>query len=451
MSGSHCATALPGNGWRRVADLTREVLLTVAAAFGAICALVIVLVIVFDLGVIVFRTGSMTPTIPTGAAALVRTVPASEVRVGDVVTVASPLGPLPVTHRVTSVEPLGPGTVRLHLRGDANDAEDPFPYDVTEVRRVIAAAPGVGYALVRLQQPTTMAALTGLIAGLVLWALWPRSTRGDRMPARRSGRSGRSARSVAAIALLAVAVVVLPTPGPASAAPSPAPPAMPPRNGYSVGDDVLRVTSSLPTDRPWPLSPGTSLTWRVTTSAQPPQGADSADGWLWVSVIAGGALVELDDAVRITLVLCDAGWDGAGGCSGGAREIRLPPVEGAIWHDREAVGRLSVDAPQDVEVRIDVTEDLPDEAQGQTMSLGLRFDAFGDSAVIDEVAAELPGGTTTATGTTGGGVGSPGLATTGADLRPGAWAVLAVLLGAVLLDRSRARRHRSLRVGGARS
>ncbi|MET0435153.1 MAG: signal peptidase I, partial [Cellulomonas sp.] len=174
MTGSHAARPTAARSRQRAADLGREVLLTVAALFGAVCLVLVVLVATLDLGVIVFRTGSMSPTIPTGAAALVRTTPADEVEVGDVVTVPAPVGDLPVTHRVVHTETLDDGTTRLRLRGDANDAEDPFPYDVTEVRRVVASAPGVGYALVRMGEPKALAAVTAGVALLVGWALWPR-------------------------------------------------------------------------------------------------------------------------------------------------------------------------------------------------------------------------------------------------------------------------------------
>lgn len=466
--GSHRAPPTPGRTWRRAADLTREVLLTLAAVFGALCGVLIVVVVAFDLGVIVFRTGSMSPTIPTGSAALVRTLPADQVAVGDVVTVPSPLGPLPVTHRVTSVEALPDGTTRLHLRGDANDAEDPFPYDVTEVRRVVAHAPGVGFALVRLDDPMVMGGVTVLVAGLILWALWP--SRGPE-PAQRELQVAPGL-----LVLVAVAALTLgPTAAPAQAVgvPEPEPSTTtPPAGGYPQEDGVLALSSSLPPGATWSLSPGSDLPWRVTSAALPPAGADGAAGWLWVSLVAGGALVEQEGAVRLTLELCDA-WAADGSCPAGTRALSVPIEDGVVWLDRVSVGELTTERAQQVVVRIEVAQSLPDSAQGLDMYLGLRFDAFGDSVTIGE-GGEVPG----APGGGGSGGGGPGeggpgdgapdgggpgaggsqgsggsggsgtvpaadpggLGVTGSDLRPATWAVAALLIGTVLFTIARDRR-----------
>lgn len=477
MSGTHSAPPAPGRSWRRAADLTRELLLTAAAVFGAVCAVVVVLVVTLDLGLIVFRTGSMSPAIPTGSAALVRTLPADRVRVGDVVTVPSPVGPLPVTHRVVSAEPLADGSTRLVLRGDANDAPDPFPYDVTEVRRVVAHAPGVGVALVRLHDPRALGAITVVVAGLILWALWPpRRSTPERGP-RHAGGPGvnqpsepeapqprhRTAAITGALVLLATgAVLTGPGRSPAAAAPAPEPPTptvaptTPPATGYPAGDGVLALSSSLPPGADWSLSPGDDLLWRVTSAARPPAGADTATGRVWVTLIAGGPLVELGDAVRLTLRLCDGGWAADGSCPRGARDLPAPVEGGAVLVDRVPVGELTSDRPRQVAVRLQVAEELPTDAQGQEMYLALRFDAFGES-LVDQVGGEVPpqgsedpGPGVAGSGATGSGVGGPGaqgsepgsggLALTGADLRPAGWAVLVLLLGSVLASWVRDRR-----------
>ncbi|MDD9205229.1 S26 family signal peptidase, partial [Georgenia sp. 10Sc9-8] len=83
----------------RLGARLRGGLLTVAAAGGALCLLAVAAALVLDVSMIMFRTGSMAPSIPTGSLAVVREVPAKDVAVGDVVTVDRP-GRLPVTHRV---------------------------------------------------------------------------------------------------------------------------------------------------------------------------------------------------------------------------------------------------------------------------------------------------------------------------------------------------------------
>ena len=89
-----------GRSWAGVAG---DVALTVAAVLGTVCILLVIAAALFDVRIILFSTGSMSPTIPAGSAALVRSIPAADVQVGDVVKVER-AGQLPITHRVTGVE-----------------------------------------------------------------------------------------------------------------------------------------------------------------------------------------------------------------------------------------------------------------------------------------------------------------------------------------------------------
>ncbi|MGI6877621.1 signal peptidase I [Microbacterium sp. gxy059] len=132
---------------------------------------------------ITFRTGSMSPTMPQGAVAVAFPISAADIRVGDVVTVSQGEGSLPVTHRVvevrddaeaTSADPLPEGGRELVMRGDDNDAVDLHPYVVTEARRVAVAVPHVGAALMVLQSPLGMGAMTLVAGALTAWAFWPR-------------------------------------------------------------------------------------------------------------------------------------------------------------------------------------------------------------------------------------------------------------------------------------
>src|SRR5580692_2688514 len=91
---------------RTPAGVLGDVMLWVASIAGAICIIVVILAFGFHISLIMFKTGSMSPTIPTGSLAVVHQIPASDIHVGDVVTVDRP-GLLPVTHRVTSVEGSG--------------------------------------------------------------------------------------------------------------------------------------------------------------------------------------------------------------------------------------------------------------------------------------------------------------------------------------------------------
>jgi signal peptidase len=120
------------------------------------------------------RTGSMTPTYPTGA--LVIDAPASSATpaVGDVITfrIASGL----VTHRIHGISSAGYTT-----KGDANPTPDAWTVPRTSVvGHVIAGAPDVGYLLVFFQQPTGAATVvTSLLALSLLWGLFFPSDEAD--------------------------------------------------------------------------------------------------------------------------------------------------------------------------------------------------------------------------------------------------------------------------------
>lgn len=166
----------------------REGVLNVAAAAGSICILLTLAALFFNITLIMFKTGSMSPGIPAGSLAVVREVPAGEVAVGDVVTVDRP-GKLPVTHRITATTPGSGGTTVLTLKGDANAVEDPEPYTVATVREVLWSVPGLARVVALFSQPLVLAAGTLAVAGFVTWILWPRN------PSRPPPASGPAAES----------------------------------------------------------------------------------------------------------------------------------------------------------------------------------------------------------------------------------------------------------------
>lgn len=172
---------------RRPLSRVGDAMLVLAAATGALCIALTIAAAVFDVRVTLFSTGSMSPTIPAGAAAVARGIPASEVRVGDVVTVER-AGKLPITHRVTSVVAVpdgDPEARRITMRGDANVVEDPFPYDVERVRIVMFSVPGIAPLIAGVGTPPVMAGVTGAATVLVVAIFWPRRDRGDRSRRRR--------------------------------------------------------------------------------------------------------------------------------------------------------------------------------------------------------------------------------------------------------------------------
>lgn len=149
--------------------------LWIAAAAGVVCIVLVILAMTAQITLIMFRTGSMSPTIPAGSVAVVQRVDAAQVEVGDVVTVDRE-DELPVTHRVTSVERGASESERIiTMRGDANATDDPFPYTVTSVRTVLFSIPGIANVIVGMGDPWVLGGLTAGATLLVIWAFWPRS------------------------------------------------------------------------------------------------------------------------------------------------------------------------------------------------------------------------------------------------------------------------------------
>ena len=164
-------------GARAVGRGVREVLLTLAAVGGVICILLVILAFTGGYSLIMFKTGSMTPTIPAGSVALVQKIPASDIAVGDVVTVERDAA-LPITHRVTGIEPADAGDIRtITMKGDANDVEDPAPYTVSDVRIVRGSVPALANVIVWFGSPWVLGGVTLGASLLVVWAFWPRRER----------------------------------------------------------------------------------------------------------------------------------------------------------------------------------------------------------------------------------------------------------------------------------
>ncbi|WP_208020688.1 signal peptidase I [Labedella phragmitis] len=158
---------------------TASVLVTVGGIVGIAVLVCVASGWVFGMSVLVFTTGSMAPSMPTGTAAIVQHVDASSVVVGDVVTVPRPGEALPVTHRVESIGLVADDASArsLVLKGDANDSADREPYVVRAVERVLVAVPGGAAALSVLRSPAVIGITAGLVAMAIVWSFWPRERR----------------------------------------------------------------------------------------------------------------------------------------------------------------------------------------------------------------------------------------------------------------------------------
>ena len=311
-----------GRSWASVAG---DAALTVAAVLGTACILLVIAAAIFDVRIILFSTGSMSPTIPAGSAALVRSIPAADVRIGDVVTIDRP-GQLPITHRVTGAEEIpdaSPAVRRITMRGDANAVDDPFPYDVTSVRLVVFAVPGIAPAVAAFGNPWVLGALTIGATALVVVVFWPRrpgardlddeededgSGKGTQQPLVRHPRQRSGAAVGLAVGLMCVAA--------ASAIPAPAQAASDER---VVQGRVIRLVS-IEESRMSDMAPGTSAVWLVGISADAPN-----PGTLTVSLSSDG---DPGLGLRYDVQSCVTRWE-SGACAESLVREQTVPVDGA--------------------------------------------------------------------------------------------------------------------------
>ena len=285
-------------GRRTARSIVGNILLNVAAVGGLICILAVIASFAFDITLIMFKTGSMSPTIPTGSLAVVREIPAAEIRVGDVVTVDRP-GLPPITHRVTSVAPAGGDQRTITMRGDANPVDDAEPYTLDHARIVLASFPGLAYVVVALAHPVVLGLTTLGATVLVAWAFWPRS------PQRRSARRGKAspipAATTGSVLLLAAAVLGLTLSAPSGARAA--------EVETVVTGTYITLTSVGDPEVMEHLAPESPVLWQVGVQAAPPVHSSIDFG-----ISADGAPADIA-GLRLTVQSCSLRWV-AGVCPG---------------------------------------------------------------------------------------------------------------------------------------
>ncbi|ORI18646.1 signal peptidase I [Rhodococcus sp. 1163] len=148
----------------------REILLTVGAISGLVCIGIALAAAIFGITPLVFRSGSMSPAIDTGALAFARSTPATELEVGDVVSVTNASGDR-VTHRIESIEVVTGNSATLVLKGDANTDVDSEPYVVSEADRILFSVNRLGYVVTWLSGPVAVFA-GGVLVGVLLMVAW---------------------------------------------------------------------------------------------------------------------------------------------------------------------------------------------------------------------------------------------------------------------------------------
>jgi signal peptidase I len=158
---------------------------TVAAWIAMAAATVVVLALVattvgprlLPYQALVVRSGSMSPTIPTGSIVFYRQRDASKVKVGDVIVFAKPGQPNEkVTHRVYQIGSSPTGRYFV-TKGDANAAPDDWRVPALGTGWIAAFhVPAAGYALADLQSQLGRLLLllipAILLGAITLWELW---------------------------------------------------------------------------------------------------------------------------------------------------------------------------------------------------------------------------------------------------------------------------------------
>jgi signal peptidase I len=187
----------------------REVLLNAGAMLGVMSILLAATALVFGITPLVFRSGSMAPAAHTGDLGIAQTVPAAELRVGDIVTVLTSAD-VRVTHRIVELEQTDTGAL-LVLKGDANEDPDPEQYAVAEAQRLLFAIPRAGYVASWLSGPGGVF-LGGLLVGLVFLVVLQATSRKPPSGRRRADTTARTSVVILGAALLATTLTHLPQP-----------------------------------------------------------------------------------------------------------------------------------------------------------------------------------------------------------------------------------------------
>ncbi|MCZ4080476.1 signal peptidase I [Rhodococcus sp. H36-A4] len=151
-------------------NVLREVLLTVGAVCGLLCIGSALAAAIFGITPLVFRSGSMSPEIDTGALAFAKSTPATELEVADVVSVTNASGER-VTHRIETIEVVTGNSATLVLRGDANADVDSEPYVVSEADRILFSVNRLGYVVTWLSGPVAVFG-GGVLVGVLLMVAW---------------------------------------------------------------------------------------------------------------------------------------------------------------------------------------------------------------------------------------------------------------------------------------
>lgn len=184
---------------RRLADRLAALGAYALASFGVLSLLMLGLGVWLNMSLVMFRTGSMEPNIPSGSVALVQEVQPEQIAEADVLTVQTEGMEISVTHRVVAVNEvedlrwaeehtsLDGADVRegeaavIRMRGDANQVEDREPYVIREGQAgaVLGHVPGLAHPVQWLARREVQIIFAAALAAAIAWAFWPRQEKDE--------------------------------------------------------------------------------------------------------------------------------------------------------------------------------------------------------------------------------------------------------------------------------
>jgi len=120
-------------------------------------------------------SGSMSPAMGIGSAAVTQSVPPSTIQVGDIITYRSPRSGKLTTHRV--IDKRIEDTLVFQTKGDANENHDFYTVPAADIEgKVVLTVPLLGYATGFVRTPLGFGLMLGLpgmlIIGLEMRMIW---------------------------------------------------------------------------------------------------------------------------------------------------------------------------------------------------------------------------------------------------------------------------------------
>ncbi|WP_029292064.1 signal peptidase I [Cellulomonas sp. HZM] len=125
---------------------------------------------------LVVISGSMEPKIMTGDLLVDVPTPTGELEVGDVASIYNPITRNLVSHRIVAIEQTGDATWEIHMKGDANDAQDGGAYEVGDtVWTPRYQLSGAGFLIADVSRPSVVIPLGITLLALVGLTMLPSS------------------------------------------------------------------------------------------------------------------------------------------------------------------------------------------------------------------------------------------------------------------------------------